>query len=359
MRFESVCLEGMSYILPPIRVTTDSLESELQPLYSRLRLPEGRLELMTGVRERRLWPAGTLPSEKSIACAAMLLDVADCSCTDIGALIHASVCRDHLEPATACCVHHGVGLPSNCLVYDVSNACLGLLNGALQIASMIEVGHIQAGLVVGTESSGPLLETTIRALNSDLTLTRDSIKDSLASLTIGSGSCAMLLTHERLSRSKCYLSTIVAEANTQFHELCRSGHDEAIADGMAPLMRTDAEALMAEGIATGKLAFSRLINEASLNVNSIDRTICHQVGKTHRRRMLESLGLNPENDFSTVEWLGNTGSVALPTALALAAQSNFLHAGQRVCLLGIGSGINCVMQELQWNDILVVGRDEG
>ena len=47
----------------------------------------------------------------------------------IGALVHGSVCRDFLEPATACGVHHGLGLPDRCAVYDVSNACLGLLNG--------------------------------------------------------------------------------------------------------------------------------------------------------------------------------------------------------------------------------------
>ena len=37
----------------------------------------------------------------------------------IGALVHGSVCRDYLEPATACGVHHALGLPAECLVYDV------------------------------------------------------------------------------------------------------------------------------------------------------------------------------------------------------------------------------------------------
>ena len=81
-------------------------------------------------------------------------------------LIHGSVCRDYLEPATACGVHYELGLPQECLVYDVSNACLGMLNGMIQVANMIELGQIRAGLVVGTEDSRQLVESTIAAAQS-------------------------------------------------------------------------------------------------------------------------------------------------------------------------------------------------
>ena len=106
----------------------------------------------------------------------MALQAGELDESRIGALIHASVCRDHLEPATACRVHHELGLRDECLIYDVSNACLGLLNGAIQIAHMIEAGHIEAGLVVGTEGGRQLVETTIEALNGDLSLTRTRSK---------------------------------------------------------------------------------------------------------------------------------------------------------------------------------------
>ena len=142
MNFSHVCLESIGFQLPDIIVTSDEIEQQLQPLYERLKLPTGRLELITGIQERRFWPAGMPPSSMSIRSGQMALDAADVPREDIGCLIHASVCRDHLEPATACRVHHELGLPRECLVYDVSNACLGLLNGALQIAQMIELGQI-------------------------------------------------------------------------------------------------------------------------------------------------------------------------------------------------------------------------
>ncbi|MEX2559161.1 MAG: 3-oxoacyl-ACP synthase III, partial [Pirellulales bacterium] len=69
MRYRNVCLEAFGYTLPDEIVTSAEIERRLAPLYTRLGLPEGRLELMTGIRERRFWPAGTLPSQPSIASA--------------------------------------------------------------------------------------------------------------------------------------------------------------------------------------------------------------------------------------------------------------------------------------------------
>ena len=164
MKYQNVCIEAVSYTLPTEIVTSDEIEARLEPLYRRLRLPQGRLELMTGIRERRFWAPGTLPSVKSVETAAKALHASDIDKRFIGALIHASVCRDYLEPATACGVHHQLGLPAECVVYDVSNACLGILNGIVQLANMIELGQVRAGIVVGTESSRQLVETTIAAL---------------------------------------------------------------------------------------------------------------------------------------------------------------------------------------------------
>jgi len=316
MRYSQVCVESLGYTLPEEVVTSSELEDRLEPLYRRLRLPQGRLELMTGIAERRFWSPGTLPSEKSIESGQRAIEAADIDRSHIGALVHGSVCRDHLEPATASRVHHELGLPAECLIYDVSNACLGLLNGMLQVANMIELGQIRAGLVVGSEGSRQLVETTIETLNRDETLSRKTIKSAVASLTIGSGACAILLCDRELSRTKNQLTAATARANTVHHRLCHSGRDEAVADGMAPLMQTDSERLMAEGIATGAATFRKFLATAGWSPDDLDKTVCHQVGAAHRKLLCESLDIDLRSDFSTLQWLGNTGSVALPITLA-------------------------------------------
>src|SRR6185369_6314661 len=94
--------------------------------------------------------------------------------------------------------------------------------------------------------------------------------------------------------------------------------------------------------------FSQFLDASCWDREQIHKTICHQVGGTHRRMMLESLGLSPERDYATFPWLGNTGSVALPITLALAIESGFIKEQEHVALLGIGSGINCLMLAVDW-----------
>ncbi len=354
MRYENVCLEALGYSLPEEILTSEEIETRLSPLYERLKLPQGRLELMSGIRQRRLWPRGMRPSEQSVVSGRRAIESAAIDPKLIGALVHGSVCRDYLEPATACSVHDRLDLPEDCLVYDVSNACLGLLNGMMQVANMIELGQIRAGLVVGTEDSRQLLESTIDALNRDNSLTRQSVKPAFASLTIGSASAAILLVHKDISRSGNLLTSVVARAHTHHHDLCQGGH-EASEEGSAILMQTDSERLLQEGIATGAATFERFLHDSQCSRDQIDKSICHQVGGAHRKLMLESLGLSQERDYSTFPWLGNTGSAALPVTLALAAERGFVASGDRVALLGIGSGINCLMASVQWQQTLAGG----
>jgi 3-oxoacyl-[acyl-carrier-protein] synthase-3 len=343
MRYRHVCIESLGYTLPDEVVSSDEIERRLEPLYRRLKLPEGRLELMSGIRERRLWPRGMRSSEASIASGRKAIETAGIDPRKIGCLIHGSVCRDQLEPATACRVHDALGLPEECLVYDVSNACLGLVNGILQVANLIELGQIRAGLVVGTEDSRGLLESTIDALNRDQTLSRESVKPAFASLTIGSGSAAVLLVHEEISRTGNRLVAASARARTAHHELCAGGHEAG-----QILMQTDSERLLAEGVAAGVLTFGEFLAASGWSREEMHKTICHQVGGTHRRLMLESLGLGEERDYVTYPWLGNTGSVALPVTLGLAIENGFIQEREHVALLGIGSGINCLMLAVDW-----------
>ena len=350
MQYQNVCIESLGFTLPETRVTSDDIEDRLAPLYERLKLPAGRLELMTGIAERRFWPIGTSIGDISVSSCEAALQAAQCPPEQVGLLIHGSVCRDHLEPATACRVHHALRLRTDCVIYDVSNACLGIMNGMLQAANMIELGQIKAALVVGSENGRGLVDATIDNLNRDVALTRKTIKQSIASLTIGSASCAVLMTHASISQHANHLRFAAVTANSQFHDLCQSMNDQA-GDSMQPLMDTDSETLMLQGIETGRTTFDRFLQLSEWKREEIAKTFCHQVGGTHRKLMLDSIGMPLDRDFSTFPFLGNTGSAALPITLAHAVQAGQLTEPQSVALLGIGSGINCINIGLDWQPI--------
>lgn len=343
MRYRSVCVEAFGYVLPPHIVTSDEIETRLAPVYDRLNLPAGRLELMTGIRERRFFDPGTQPGTISGLTAQAAVKASGIDPGLFGALVHGSVCRDQMEPATANAVHLAAGLPTDCLVLDVSNACLGLLNGLLLIANMIELGQIRAGVVVGTEIGRGLVEGTIDTLLNTPTISRKDVKLEFASLTIGSGSAAIVLCHSELSQTGTRLLGGSYRTDTQSHGLCAGGIESHRHGDDRPRMQTDSEALLHAGINLAEITWRETCAMLGWTNSEVNKIFTHQVGKAHRKLLLERLGLPIEADFPTVEFLGNTGAVALPMAAALGIERGHVQPGDNVALLGIGSGLNSLM----------------
>lgn len=341
MRFKNVCIEAIATALPDEVWTSTDIEQRLDPMYQRLKLPAGRLELMTGIRERRMWPAGTRPSDASAAAGRAVLAKSRLRAEQVELFIHAAVSRDMLEPATASFAHRKIGLPGTAQIMDVSNACLGFLNALTLAASMIEAGHIGCAMIVAGENGRPLVEQTLRTLV-ERPLTRNEIKPYFANLTIGSGAVAAIVTHASLVSGRAHrLLGGVARAATQHSELCQG--DTYGAESLA--MQTDSEQLLLAGVALAKETWNDFSAEHG---EGFDRFVCHQVGSVHRRKLYETLGLDLTKDFSTFETLGNTGSVALPATLCAAIDAGAVTEGSRVGLLGIGSGLNCLMLALEW-----------
>ena len=98
MKFQKVCIESLGYTLPSENWSSADVEQKLSPLYQRLKLPEGRLELMTGIAQRGFWPPDVRPSQVSVRSGTAALEAAEIDPQMIGCLIHGSVCRDFLEP---------------------------------------------------------------------------------------------------------------------------------------------------------------------------------------------------------------------------------------------------------------------
>jgi 3-oxoacyl-[acyl-carrier-protein] synthase-3 len=268
-----------------------------------------------------------------------------------GLLIHGSVCRDQLEPATASTVHHAAGLPNSALVLDVSNACLGLLDGMVFLANMIELGQVRAGVVVGTEDGRDLVEGTIHTLLNNHSLTRKDVKLEFASLTIGAGSAAVVLCDRRLSRTGNRLLGGAFRADTSSHQLCAGDSASEKHGDERPRMQTDSEALLHAGIDLAAETWDDCRRALAWQNADVHKAFTHQVGKAHKRLLYERLDLDPAIDFATVEYLGNTGAVALPMTAAIGIENGHLQPGDNVALLGIGSGLNALMLGMRWQGI--------
>jgi 3-oxoacyl-[acyl-carrier-protein] synthase-3 len=388
MRYSRVHIESIGYELAPVVVSTAELESRIAPVYEAMGMRPGQLELLTGISERRWWEPNYSLSQGAAAAGRKALAAADISPDELDVLIYAGVCRENFEPATACAVAHHLKVNPDAAVYDVSNACLGVLNGVVDVANRIELGQARAGLVVSAETAREINEHTIERMVR--TKSRELFVESVATLTGGSGAVAVLVVSEELSRAKRrkLLGGVVKNAS-QHHHLCRwglqsilpaavgkvekvlganagalvqkgidlgtgatallrQGLDLGLRHVKIPFMETHASEVLKHGVELGSRTWNAFQAKFAWGADHLDKVICHQVGSQHRDTVLKALGIPLEKDYSTFPFLGNIGTVSLPLTAALAEERDFLQPGDRVGWLGIGSGLNCLMLGLEW-----------
>ena len=346
MQYKNVYIESFGYELAPHVITSDDIENRLQPLYEKLHFQKGQLEALTGICERRLWDKNFKMSRGAISAGQKAIESSGISPEIIGAVVYGGVCRDNLEPATACSVANGLKVNHQAMVYDVSNACLGVLNGIIDVANAIELGQIKAGIVVSCESSRQIMDITIDRLLAEKDMA--CFKKTVATLTGGSGAVALLLCDKSVSDKGHRIIGGAVKNATEHHRLCRWGPDTGIPASGLHSMETDSVGVLNHGVALGIKTYHAFKKEIQWDDDKPDKIICHQVGAAHQKTILESLGIPVKKDFTTYRYLGNIGTVSLPVTAAIASERDFLLPGDRVGFFGIGSGLNCIMLGIKW-----------
>ena len=338
MLYSRVAIEGLAHVDAPERVTSHALEQEFEETLSRLGQRPGLVQTLTGVVERRFFPSQTQPSDAATAAARLALADAGVDASQVGIIVNTSVCKDFIEPSIASTVHGNLGLPPECLNFDIGNACLAFLNGMEVVATLIERGQLDYGLIVDGENSRFAVRATVERLCAS-SATEQDLRDNFATLTLGSGAAAMVLARsDRASKPHRFLGGVQLAAS-QHNSLCRGQPDR---------MTTDAGALLTAGVELASQTWQKAQRELAWNADDLDLVVMHQVGSTHSRTILERLGLDAQRAYLTFAQFGNIGPAAIPITLDKARAAGRIDAGDRVALMGIGSGLNCAMMEVRW-----------
>ena len=333
-RFDNVALLSVAGRLPTRVTPSSDLEERLAAVITRLRLPGKLLERVAGVTERRNWASDETCVEATIEAGRDALERAGVKPEEIGLLINTSVTRMQLEPSVAVGLHHGLGLPSSAVNFDVTTACLGFVNGMSLAAGMIQSGQIRYAIIINGEDADQIQVNTVeRLLNPDIK--RKEFMSEFASLTLGSGAAAVVLGRADEHPEGHRILGGVTRAATQFHELCV---------GSVQGMFTDARALLKGGLELVVSAWREASTEWSWS--KMDRYITHQVSRVHTDAIVDSVGLDRSKVPTTFPHWGNVGPASIP--LTLAAEEPTLKRGDRVLLMGVGSGLNTAMLELAW-----------
>lgn len=319
----------------PVVVTSEAFDERLMRSYERTGLKPGMVEQLAGVKERRWWPEDVTFADAAAMAGAKALAEAGVDPSQVGLLINTSVCRDGIEPANSVGVHDQLGLSTSCLNFDVTNACLGFLNGIQLAGSLIDAGQVEYALLVDAEGLRGLQSSTLDRLAQD-DVTAEDLKEQFATLTLGSGSAAMVLGRASEHPEGHRVTGGVSRSGTQHKELCWAD---------LTVMRTDSRALFEAGIELAGQTWHDALAEGR-DWAGADWFIAHQTSVVHLQAMAKVVGVPDERFPKTVPMFGNLASAAVP--FTLAKQVPMIKPGQQVILLGIGSGLNTSFAEIIW-----------
>ncbi len=338
MNFENLSIVSVRHVDAPHRVTSAEIQAELAETMQRLGLPPNLLEALAGIHERRFWNEQTEPSDAATLAAEVVLEDADLDRSRLGVLINTSVCRDYIEPSTACLVHGNLKLPATCMNMDVGNACLAFLNGMEIVGNMIERGQIDYGMIVDGESSRFLTESTVARLKRPET-DMMTFREEFASLTTGSGAVAMLLARSDLAPDGHRFRGTYSLASSEHNRLCLGQLDRGV---------TDTKGLLVAGIDLSRKTWTQAQEHLGFGEADVDEFCIHQVSQRHAEQLAANLEVDPEKALLIVGQYGNIGPASVPIVMSKALDLGRIQRGDRVVLAGIGSGLNCTVGEVIW-----------
>ena len=338
MLFQHVSIAGLAHIDAPNRLSSADINARLKPTMDRLGIKADVLKDIAGIHARRLWDEGMQASDAATLAGVKALADAGIDPDKVGLLVNTSVSRDYLEPSTASIVSGNLGLPDTCQNFDVANACLAFLNGMDIASRMIERGEIEYALVVDGETANLAYARTLERLSAP-DVTEEQFRNELATLTLGCGAAAMVLSRSELTPDAPRYKGGVTKAATQWNTLCRGNLDRMV---------TDTRMLLIEGLKLAEKTFAAARQALGWVVEELDQFVIHQVSQVHTQAFIKAFGIDPQKVLTIFAEHGNIGPASVPIVLSKLKEMGRLKKGDRVALLGIGSGLNCSMAEVVW-----------
>ncbi len=322
-------------------VSSADLEASLN-LEERFEIEPGTLERVTGIKTRYLVDYEKIkPHELAHSAAVDALAQADIDPESLDVIIFASVARDYTEPSTAHLVQEKLGA-SNAFVFDISNACLGIMNGILVLDSLIATGRCRTGLVCGGEITGPCIDATSEKILQ--AKSADELYLLFAALTVGDAGAAIVMEPKQGDDPDRGFVAFEFASHGEHHDVCVI---PTLSD--KPVMETDSSRLIEEGSKIAVEVLDRLLEKSNWSKDDIDLVIPHQVSRpANLKTISERCGIPEEKMVMSLGEYGNTVSTALPLALTKAIETGRLEPGMKVWLAGIGSGISHGFASMVW-----------
>jgi 3-oxoacyl-[acyl-carrier-protein] synthase-3 len=330
---------GIGIYLPENRVTSAELMDEIKTK-ERFGISSSWLERATGIRERRIAPAGMMPSDIATQAANDAIERSGISPSRIDAVIYAGMNRDYLEPATAHIVQDAVGA-KRALCFDITNACHGFMNAIHVVDSFIASGQARVGLIVTGEENWRVGRSALEVLKQ--CNDRAEFNRLVGGLTVGDAGAAMIVGPKTDPQGG--FAGLMLESQGRFNQLCVFSERKD-----RPCGHMDMVSIVKEHIQLHADMYPQFMHRLRWHPGEIKKFVHHQVGRKVFALHSKYSGVPQERMTDTVSSLGNITSATIPVNLRLLAEQHDVSEGEKIFIAGAGSGLSVSQGGLVWQE---------
>jgi 3-oxoacyl-[acyl-carrier-protein] synthase III len=312
LSFTDVQIRAVTAALPKTQLEIKSLAS----LYGETEVR--RIIESTGISSVRI--AGKLSTgDLCTAVARHLLDSTDISASDIGAVVVVTQTPDDFMPGVAIGVHARLGLPRNCLAFDLNFGCPGFVYGLLQAAMLVQAGHKNVLLCAG--------DVTTKLIKPKDRHVQTVFGDAVGAALLGPGpeKIDFLFDTDGAGRSHLHAPlTYHLSAN----KTATVGH-----------LYMDGSEVMKFALSRVPSMVNKLLDQCGLTQAEIDLALFHQANMLMLKYLRKLSGFAPNQWLIDLAETGNTGPASIPLLIAR-SQSIPAIRFNKVMLCGFGIGLS-------------------
>lgn len=324
-------VSGMGAYLPKQVVTSEELMMEAQS--RKFGVPETFLARASGIKNRRFSDQSESYADLAILASLQAIQDAGIDPLDLDMVLFCGIDRDCPEPSTAHIIQNEIGA-KNAECLDISNACLGILNGLSIANAYIGIGCAETILICTGEKPSNITCDILRQLRQ--TSDKKIFRKLLGALTVGDAGGAFVIT-KKTSDTGCQYLHFKSEG--QYANLC---YYKYTPEGIEFEMLM--EQISGRGVGLHQNEINNTYSKLKWSPGFVKKLYCHQVGAVPHVQMASIATQPVEKAPITYENYGNLTSATFPVNMSL----NRPKKGDKVLLLGSGSGLSICQIGMQF-----------
>ena len=313
--------------LPSERLTNEML-AEAMPEFD-----AAKVESSTGVVSRRVAAAEEFTSDLAMQAARNLFDEDPSRREGIDFMILVTSTPDYLIPSTAAIVQDGLELPTSVGAVDVCLACSGYTYALTLASGLLESDRAKKVLILTADRYSPYVElgaAGVRALFGDAG-TATIVEQAPAGSDLpggrvgvcGYGTDGAGYRHLIAPTSAC--RGVVGAETTELAKPTLEMNGSQVFDFTLRVI----PGFIRETLAANELA-----------LDEIDVFVFHQANAFMLNHLRRRLRIPEEKFVLYISDTGNTGASTIPLALDVASRDGRIQPGNRVLLVGFGTGFS-------------------